>query len=375
MFAGAAVVVVVVGSAQVVELDARLGAETHRRARAVRVAVRVLKPGTVGVGVVSAATTTTTPTAAVVVVGRAAEEHGGLHHLQRQPDDVGCLGARGLDVGVRHHAIVGGEILVVVAMGVVKVAHDGDFAGLATAVLALLAPLPRNAGALEREDGEAIGAVGVVASLVVGRGGGSIQQLLGRVGEARGQGRASAGGRVRGAAGRGRRGRGRGRRRGRLREVVERVEQPRRGGAELGVGGGRWTGGARWSGRGGGSSGARRVGRSGGLGAGGEISEQSVSSQRAGQRRDERRLDRRNVADRTRQTGRAGARGGNCAEGCGLFGLGESINSGEYRGREHVRMYGCMGEDRIQSRREEERKDSIRRETPACLPACLHCAK
>lgn len=250
MFAGAAVVIVVVavvvGGAQVVELDAGLGAETHGRAGAARVAVRVLEPGAVGVGVVSAAATTTTA-AAVVVVGGATEEYGGLHHLQRQPDDIGRLGACGLGVSVGHHTIVGREILVLVAVAVevVDVAHDGDFAGLAAAVLALLAPLPRNAGALEREDGEAIGAVGVVASLVVGRGG-SIQQLLGRVGEARGQGRASAGGRVRGAAGRGRRrrGRGRGRGRGRLRQMVERVEQPRRGGAELGVGGGRWTGGA-----------------------------------------------------------------------------------------------------------------------------------
>lgn len=125
------------------------------------------------------------------MVGGAAEEHGGLHHLQRQLDNVGRLGPGGLDVGVGHHAVIGGEILVVVVVAV----HDCDFAGLTAAVLAPLAPLPGDAGALEREDGEAVGAVGVVDSLVVGRGG-SIQELLGGVGEARGQGRAPAGGGV-----------------------------------------------------------------------------------------------------------------------------------------------------------------------------------
>lgn len=126
-------------------------------------------------------------------------------------------------------------------MVLVAATHDGDLAGLlAATVLALLAPLPRDARALEREDGEAVGAVGIT-SLVVDRGG-SIQQLLGRIGEARGQRRSPAGSRVYSSGERGRRGghggRGRGRR---LRQVVERVEQPRRGGAELGVRGGRWT--------------------------------------------------------------------------------------------------------------------------------------
>lgn len=174
----------------------------------------------------------------VVRVGGGAEQQGGLHHLQRQLDDVGRLRPCGLDVGIGQHAVVGGEVLLLVVV-LVAATHDGDLTGLlAAAVLALLASLPRDARALEREDGEAVGAVGV-ASLVVDRGG-SIQQFLGGIGEARGQRRAPAGSRVysSGEGGR-RRGRG-GRRRGRrLRQVVERVEQPRRGGAELGVRGGR----------------------------------------------------------------------------------------------------------------------------------------
>lgn len=73
--------------------------------------------------------------------------------------------------------------------------HDCDFAGLlAAAILALLTPLPRDTRALEREDGEAVGAVGFT-SLILDRGG-SIQQLLGRIGEARSQRRAPAGSRV-----------------------------------------------------------------------------------------------------------------------------------------------------------------------------------
>lgn len=88
-------------------------------------------------------------------------------------------------------------------------------------------------------------------------------------------------------------------------------------------------------------------------------------------RAETRRLDRRNVADRTRQTGRAGSRRGIAPGAVGFSGSGNQLIQGSIGGvsGEHVWMCGCLGEDRIQSRREEKRKDSIRRETPACL----HC--
>lgn len=117
--------------------------------------------------------------------------------------------------------------------------------------------------------------------------------------------------------------------------MVERVEQPRRGGAELGVGGGRWTGGARWSGRGGGWSGARRAGRSGGLGVGERL---GAGGRRVGRTRSSW------AAAAMSQTGRDSVDGererqgvighANCSGRGGESLTAEGINSGENRGGE-----------------------------------------